>query len=423
MSRALERANALAAAGTKARAATLAAAVTSLTFLTVAPVAAQVAGGDGPTDGASQSSIERLREAAELRRALDRLVPRLSELDAAADAEDAELKRQRLMEQGVRTDTLRVGPLTIVTPADQSGLVERAAVGALTDLGLSLDGAEHLFQDAEWGVQVVHGSAVELGIWKEGVRIVESEARFGGEADLRRRLTNELGQVIANGLPQALTEWAGAAPVMSQGEAAGYTLEDLNRAGRASGSFAVMDCLNGDAPSCWSVLGFPQSETPALEWYAPEEIEARIRRVTGRQTRLFGRASEEEEAYARHVQAELASCLEGEHEVCAQILYGGSAGPYPIPKVARTSVITFALETGGEGALGRLLEAEGTGVRGMLEAAAAMSADDLVTAWAADVLAATPVVQENLGTESATALLWVLMLGGAATAGARRRLT
>ena len=395
-----------------------------LTLLSVTPAAAQVTGADAATESAApQTSFERLREAAEIRRALDQLVPRLAELDAAADVEDAKLDQQRLVEQGVRTDTLRVGPLTIVTRADQRAVVEHAARGALDDLGISLAGAEHLFEGGEWGVQIVYGTAVELGIWKEGVRIVESDVRFGGESDLRHRLTNELGQVIALGMPQVLVEWAGAAPVMAQGEASGYTLEDLNRAGRVSGSFAVMNCFQGDAMSCWSVLGFPRSETPALEWYSPEEIEARTRRATGRQARLFGRADEREAAYARQIEAELASCLNGAHEVCAQILYAGSAGPYPIPKVARTSLVTFALEKGGEGALGRLLEADGTDVRGMLEAASAMNTDDLITAWAAEVRAATPVVQENLGTESGAALLWVLMLGGAATAGARRRLS
>jgi len=366
------------------------------------------------TDLADQLSL--------LRETLESAVPRLIELEPLAEAEVADRARRRAAELGVRTDTFQVGPLTVVSLDHQRAVVEATVTRASAPFATWLVGAEWVVSEQMWGVQLYDDRETELGIWTPGVRMASSP-RVGGSTLLAERVANEIGQLLAARLPPVLADWAGSAPLVAPGRGATYTMEDLYRAGVTSGSEAVSECLAGAVDSCWSVLGFPRSDAPALEWYSAEELRARAVRTAGLQRpRGLAEPTAREIELLEAIDDRLERCLDGDGASCVW-LDSNNAHAFPLPMVARTSLLRHALELGGEGAFARLLESESTDVQELIGTAARRDPDAVVRGWAARVADAQPVVHEDLGVASALSLVWVLVFGGVAVAGAARRVS
>ena len=360
-----------------------------------------------------------------LRARLDAMTPRLLELEPLAKEESATRASRRARAQGVKTDTIRVGALTVVTPQGQSGVAERAVRSALRFHGPILEGAESLVNAMPWGVQLYDRTEVELGIWKPGIRTA-AMPRSSGVVALERRVSDVLGQTLADALPRALQSWAGSAPLVEPGPGAGYTMEDLYRAGTASGSAAVTRCMEGDVQACWSVLGFPRADVPALEWYTEEELRWRARRAVGLWSTARGfelRAEIDprvEEIWALGVDQRMDACLNGDTLACSLSL-GPTADRPPLPMVARTSLLVSALKAGGAGSFARLRAASSDDVRTLLEVASGQDADALVRDWAAELASARPASHDNLAGTGAIALAWLLAFAGVGAAGSGRR--
>ena len=129
-----------------------------------------------------------------------------------------------------------------------------------------------------------------------------------------------------------------------------------------------------------------------------------------------------ERRWLNALRARFTRCTDGDAEACADILHPEDNDWAPLPKIARTSLLVFALEQGGEGAYGRLLASEHQDVRALLQTAAGVPADALLERWASRIAEARPVVHDDLGIAGAVSLIWILAFAGAAAGGSGRKL-
>lgn len=355
------------------------------------------------------------------------LVDRMNALTPVVEEEIRARRIARGMEFGFETTRFNVGLLSVVSRVDQQDLVSSALAEALPFYERTVaGGAEHVLSEGDWIVQFYDAvMPADLGAWGDNVELVEIQ-----EEDGARRMTTRtrelMGQRLVARLPTHAREWLGGSPLVRPASDAGYTWESLHREAVTAGSAAVRDCMDGHAERCWSVLGFPEAERPALEWYSEDEI--RLRAVLDMQNAMRGNrrfrrgdGSVDREEVAR-ARTQLAECRAGAVAVCLNMSGGWIHHRAPLPHVARTSLLWHALEQGGEGAYARFWTAtdEGVFVPEALGAAARVTPNELATSWGRRLNDARPVGPHNLGLAGLSSLLWFLSFAGIAVRAAQR---
>jgi len=358
---------------------------------------------------------------------IEALLDRVQALEAVVEAEDRERRVSRGVEMGLKTTSFELGPLSVVTRADQEDEVRGALAEALTFYERTVQGAEDVLSDGNWIVQFYDRDlAADLGAWARGSELIEIR-RADGPKRMVTRTRELLGARLGNKLPPPAHDWvAGGVPLMRPGPDVGYTWELLHREAVSSGSIAVHDCLSGEASACWSVLGFPETDNPVEEWYSPEE-RRRFALLGGqlmmRGDRAFRRGDGSVNREQRKLtRALIRQCRRRIMAACDEMI-GGKLDGTPLELVFRTSVLWHALEVGEAGAYGRFLKAveAGASIRVSLGRAAQQSPDDLVQTWATRVMAARPPVQEDLGLAGFSSLMWMLTFATLGVWGANRR--
>lgn len=355
------------------------------------------------------------------------LVERMNALTPVVEEEIRARRIARGMEFGFETTRFNVGLLSVVSRVDQQDLVSSALAEALPFYAQTVaGGAEHVLSDGDWIVQFYDAiMPADLGAWSEDVELVEIKQEDGARR-MSTRTRELMGQRLVARLPAEAREWLGGAPLMRPGPDAGFTWGSLHREAVTAGSSAVRDCMDGQAARCWSVLGFPNSESRALEWYSEDEI--RLRAVMDMQNALRGSrrfrrgdGSVDQEAVAE-ARGLLAQCRGGAIESCLRMQGGWVHHRAPLPHIARTSLLWHALEQGGEGAYARFWTAtdEGVPVPQALAAAARMYPDELVAGWGHRLNEARPAGPHNLGLAGLSSLLWFLSFAGIAVRAAQR---
>lgn len=371
------------------------------TVVTTAP--RSLAAQDGP-----DASLEERIEALEVE-----IQARIPDVEAAVErARRAEERRDsiRRANRGVETDTLAIGPLTVVTVPEDAEEARRFVSRIWSEEFESWLGsdAEGIFDDVvlsfQYGPRRRH---IEV----RGPALHVSERSWWPEAGVERAIRSVLqNHVRVRLLPGDLRAWI---------ENGAFALDDPARLYRRlalARSDVAHECFEGRAEACLTALGLGDSD-PAT-WYGDAHLAALAR--DPRFDATFG------------------CFVRPGSEWCEE---AGTVSPtlgfrwLPMPRVLRASFLWYTLQRGGEGALERLVEGRddphvrsptefGAVYRERFEAAGGVDAPELAEGWRAWIFTGKPSEgHADVPTRARlSAFLWIVFFAALATRSKRCRL-
>ena len=349
----------------------------------------------------------RTREEAALEAHAAVLAARLAVLEPRARAADSVRSARRAIVPLVSLDTLSVGGLRVITPADQRDRTEalwREAwrpYGPMVPGRSALDGHVVGFQ---WGTRHDLGLAPGHPSLRVGSAWIPARrARAAAEA--------VLGGLLVDDLPEGVAAWSGRAPLRPP------DWESVYRELALSGLVVMARCFGGDVAACWTAVGGVGEAGRAALVSGLRGVEARAlvdRRATP--AALPWRA-----------------CLEGSDDACRRVLLEDASFLELVPASpeARASLLWSALETGGEGALERLRTGDASSiapasgapfdVRATLAHVAGADADVVMARWIERVRASRPDAHSDLAGGRTLVALWTVVFAFLATRSTRWR--
>jgi hypothetical protein len=319
-----------------------------------------------------------------------------------------------LMRAGVaRTDTIFVGTMTVVTQAPALETVRRGAEIAWESVRSWLGRDTLRLVDDVLYVPTAEARASEIptDIY------VGALLRRGATADDAAVLLVQLiGRSYAAQVDTVIHQSAGTR-VFTPHEAGPATwpwfdLEanlGLSYRELATSPFSrAKQCFAGDLEGCHTALGLRANLSPARDWY--DASDRRLLVSTHRNTSARQRT--------RHM-----ACLDDRDDAaCIEFLeLRPSTLRAPLSQFVLATVVEFAVDLGGDGAYGRLIDAHGQPFSEQLAAAAGLPSDSLLAAWRSAVDAARPSPTTMTLPVGAAALLWIGMFGLAAARSTRWR--
>ena len=337
----------------------------------------------------------------ELSQRVDSLVARWHVADEAARRADS------ILVASIALDTVRRGPLAVVTIPQWSTVASQAATIAVDQLSdimgsdTSLLRSKMFYADIRTDVRNSTRSLPDGDLW-----VVTSVDDGGGE-ELAWRLLQAVGRMFKERLDEAFARWTALIPIEG----------DVLRMHRTtyiqmvtSSSPVIHECYLGDMGACRDAL-FPEaSDDPATRWYLPHEL----RRVV----------SEINKDYLPELASVQASCTEdGLDESCITFLRGLPSGtlgtPFSAPAIH--GLIRVALEVGGDGAFGRFVATDSLSAESRVLRTVEVPIDSLLGIWHARVLAARP--EPTIASPLALwgALAWFVLFAGMALRSTRWR--
>lgn len=341
-------------------------------------------------------------EAARVR--LDSLLALKAAADRAVAIEDSVARERAERNPSVRLDTVRVGPLTVVTRADASARVGAAFSTAWSRLSDVVGGATAPLASTtylvEYGDRVREFSPY---VGRPGYSRVWLP-RLRSSAWLARAAETALGQTLAAALPDSLRAWLGDQPIgaASPGAAAyrGLALSPAPSAHR---------CLAGDVPACVDALGLSGVAPDWGAWYGPEQRRAIVRGF----------------ARPRRVDLDLYDdCVRGGGDAaCLGYLERHAAPPPALPAAVRAGFLDFALGRAAPDGYGRLL---GVALDAAPAAAVARATGEpierVAREWRRRALAARPHSLAGLGGGLLLTVFWLAVFAAFAMRSTRWRL-
>ena len=253
------------------------------------------------------------------------------------------------------TDTVVAGGIRIATSAALRPVVAPAAAeawrGVLSRFGPDIAGQRAL------PVQQFGGSQTVIPRHLDG-----HELATAFEAAAARAIWEQQDTLLVRWLQHSFP----IAPLSSQTRE--DVLEDLVRMPAAANSA----CLAGSPGACASVLGLNPRMDLLAEWYPPATW-PRLAQLADR-----SRSPGDDRCYGQK-----------EPDACRSILLTGPIPP-PVRIAGRQYLVQLALEAGGPGAFGRLTADSAASIQHRLEAAAGITVDSLLGAWAQAVRASRP---------------------------------
>ena len=386
-----------------------------------------------------RAAAQSVPSAADLERELARLTPLYLEAERAADAVEAE--RAAAVEDGIDQVEVRVGPLRIVTTPAEAELARRLFQEEWPRYEAIVRGRTGRFDRIAF---VFHRGADVRFRTGGSARDVKG-SRFETEEGMRRRVRDAIGSSVSELLPRInaydrLTSWPlGVSPSPAQ----------VYRALAGAPTALGRACFEGDVDACWRGIGQMDPSTPLVDaWLTPEERRG-----------FAWMHADLDNPYRENLRSR---CLSGGEESCDLMALHYLGEAYPVPKIAHASLIWFALERGGEGALDRLWRSwdprgrseevlqqeamerlrayreanvfddadatalvhlgEWTNARAHLAAASGMDPDQLMRAWLTEVAAARPAAPEPTQRDRSVTIVWIAVLAALAATSTRWRL-
>ena len=235
-----------------------------------------------------------------------------------------------------------------------------------------------------------------------------SERPWTGREEIGQIVTREINGLLAMDPAERggrIAEWAAEGPAGTHDPGVIYRRLATTRSSTAK------RCFDGAVADCVTALGLGGSEAGFERWYTPSEQRALVA---------------EQQSFATHRElGEIwTGCAQdGDQAACDAFLRAvGHNGWAPLGTDDRASLITVALELGGEGAWARLQQDPSATPAQALESAAGMPIADVVGAWRAWVMERRPEVYSGLLPKSGLALVWTLLFAGLAMRSTRWRL-
>jgi len=339
-------------------------------------VLAAVLGLLGPDAGAAQQvPAERddvrtyaRAEAAAAHARIDSLLPLLEAARLGEAAEDS-ARAARAAARVAELDSVRVGPFALIGTKGRVAEAAPAFAAAYTRL-------RPLGQSV---ARTVAGRTFVLqrGLETDVLRTLQTRPRtiqvWTGFGDPERAAASAIGSAVASALPEEARGWLGGMPVAislptDQWRAIRWRLT-------LSAADAAERCYRGDPQACWAAMS-PDGGAGWSRWYTPEQIRGMVSRTSDR----FGAPPQELRR----------ACLQDADAAACRRYLADSPPPPPLDEHARASLLAFALQRGGAGALDRLIAADGALPQRLAAAAGTGSPDRLILDWRAHVLEAEP---------------------------------
>jgi hypothetical protein len=343
---------------------------------------------------------------AEYRTRVQQLVPLWKSVTAEARRVDS------LRARDLPTDTVRVGPLTILSDSGLGDLTRTSATRAVAALdarfGTGVDALRsRVFALVRRG-PATPGKAIvglgEIGATGTLVRVnelqaspelvAESWAARGSEA-LTRQLGGDFGHWLGNVLPvdsADADQWVGV------------------RIDLVTSRFQVARaCYVGDIDACERALGITGLADPIQNWFSPMERREFLYRIRYR---------------LQHARpAEFDACFaHGSDSACLAL--GALVLPSEIPPAlgpaSRQNLARLAMTIGGTQSFARMLTAP-SAVGARLQAASGISTDSLVRRWRAAVLTTEAPHTTMTAGLAVMSLFWVATCGALALGSSRWR--
>lgn len=339
----------------------------------------------------------------ELVQRLDSLQPLLEQAEIEADRARRRARMQAQEALGISLDTILVGPLTIVTPEEQVPDARRAFESVWERVAPLVGDATHALEDGLWifqygprlypirlpfrrpGENVVQ--SIKLRSWEPWERVMSHvEASVWGMLALP--LEGEVRRVVASG------PWRAREPEF---------LEMAYRELVTAPSRPARACVDGEVDACWTAMGARGLPESWETWYDPAERRAFVLR-SGRRGSAYR------------------SCERGDQEACDRLLESEIAPVVPLEGVARSGIVGYALDLGGEGSYARLVAAGDVALDVAVSRAAGLGEDEVMRRWRALVLESRSAVGGGGSRSQWSALLWMVILGTLAMGSTRWRL-
>lgn len=308
-------------------------------------------------------------------------------------------------------DTIEVGPFTVLADAPIGGLLKRAVPTAWATLRETLGSdsmlaaAKLLYFPTGRSERIVRSTEVVAGPW-----ISEHEAI----ADVVNRIVLTVGEELGAKLDEDTRLWLGANIMGSRAaERSGWSGTHLSWVYvelATAGSSIGRRCFAGDLSACNTALELEPTSDPLIEWYDAHDRRRLIARTGG----LRGWV---------HTPQWIPCVDEGNDTDCEELLRDRMEGStmHPVsPRVHQTLVET-AVEMGGDGAFGRMLETEAATIGDWIAAVAQTPSDAVVAKWHADVIASRPAPTTLTAATGWGAVAWILVLAAIATRSTRWR--
>jgi hypothetical protein len=308
--------------------------------------------------------------------------------DARESAERADNARRAAVE----IDTLVRGGLVVTTTPEFRDLVEAATQLAWEQLGTTLREDTSLMRSRTFYVVSTESEDPIPERMQREAEII-AYAEMSTSADVAMRIAQRLERAAVADLDQETRLFLGdQVPLRPHSERQWrWVYVELATAPW----HLTRACYLGDLERCAEALDLPPADDPPTAWYDAAERRGLIT--------AYGSWFMKDPRRTQCVDA-------GSDEVCLELLRSGKAGGLspPLSIRARRSLTATALELGGEGAYGRLLDDAVTGPLQRLTAAAAVPFDSLLSAWHARVITARPRPTTITRLAGWTAFFWII---------------
>lgn len=337
--------------------------------------------------GAAAPAVARGQSVTELQRRVAILDARHAHARAVALRADS-LRAERL-------DTVRAGPVIVLTPPTETAAV-RAALGSAWPRIDSLYGDEvrlllgkpFVFWRASRSPQPERPEHPGIPrIQVDSLATVEDIAWQAGMA---------VGLTVLSHADSTLVNWLNLALLPYPHSEAEFTRAYVDLI--TTPSRAARNCFLGDLGWCREVLGLKGSDDPLHRLYDAADRRALV-------------AGLADAGVVRAYPAERDRCLVAQDDAACVKLLRMMPVAEPLQQEVRHSLARFALRLGGRDAYARLVHTAGKPLEQRLAAAARLSADSLLGAWRAHVIQARPQTVSLTPAMAWAALAWACLLG------------
>jgi len=314
-----------------------------------------------------------------------------------------------LLSDGI--DTIKAGPFTILTDEPIADVMKQAvplaweAVRETLRSDSMLAAARPIYFPTGGSRPISSSPAVAAGPWIGDSADVE---------DVVNRIILTVGSEVGTLLDDGTRLWLGAnimSPTVARRSGwSGSYLPSVYVELATSGSAVGRTCFAGDLTACRAALELDPVSDPIAEWYDTQDL----RRFIERAGMSRGWGSTEE--WIPCVQ-------ESDDTACDRLFRARLEGSvlHPVSPMAHQTLAATALQMGGDGAYGRMVQTVAPTVADWIAAAAAAPADSVVARWYSNVMAARPAPTTLTAATGWSALVWIVVLAAIATRSTRWR--
>ena len=308
-------------------------------------------------------------------------------------------------------DTIKAGPFTVLTDEPIGDVMKQAvplaweAVRKALRSDSTLAAARPIYFPTGGSRPISSSPAVAAGPWIGDSADVE---------DVVNRIILTVGSELGTLLDDGTRLWLTAnimSPIAARRNGwSGSYLPSVYVELATSSSAVGRKCFAGDLTACRAALELDPVSDPIAEWYDTQDLRRFIERAG--MSRGWGSAEE----WIPCVQ-------EGDDTACDRLFRARLDGSvlHPVSPMAHQTLAETALQMGGDGAYGRMLQTGVTTIADWIAAVAAAPADSVIARWHSNVVAARPASTTLTAATGWAALAWIVVLATIATRSTRWR--